>query len=76
LAIVVLGEVGYDLSAVLVDDGPMPKDAFQRLWQSAPADKKADVSSNSDGNGDQWIVFCAWVGHFGIRILGGSEVLT
>ena len=35
------GEVGYDLSAVLVDDGPMPKDAFQRLWQSAPADKKA-----------------------------------
>lgn len=33
--------VGYDLSAVLVDDGPMPKDAFQRLWQSAPADKKA-----------------------------------
>eukprot|EP00435_Cladocopium_sp_Y103_P041522 s2572_g11.t1 len=33
--------VGYDLSAVLVDDGPMPKEAFQRLWQSAPADKKA-----------------------------------
>lgn len=33
-------EVGYDLSAVLVDDGPIPKDAFQRLWQSAPADKK------------------------------------
>eukprot|EP00913_Durusdinium_trenchii_P032908 g30807.t1 len=33
--------VGYDLSAVLVDSGPMPKDAFQRLWQAAPADKKA-----------------------------------
>lgn len=33
-------KVGYDLSAVLVDDGPIPKDAFQRLWQSAPSDKK------------------------------------
>ena len=33
--------MGYDLSAVLADQGPMPKDAFQRLWTSAPADKKA-----------------------------------
>ena len=54
---VVPGEVGYDLSAVLVDDGPMPKDAFQRLWQSAPADKKADVASTSEINGDHWIAF-------------------
>ncbi|CAJ1352756.1 unnamed protein product [Effrenium voratum] len=33
--------VGYDLSAVLADNGPMAKDAFQRVWTSAPPDKKA-----------------------------------
>eukprot|EP00931_Biecheleriopsis_adriatica_P048103 TRINITY_DN27786_c0_g1_i1.p1 TRINITY_DN27786_c0_g1~~TRINITY_DN27786_c0_g1_i1.p1 ORF type:complete len:929 (+),score=191.37 TRINITY_DN27786_c0_g1_i1:41-2827(+) len=33
--------VGYDLSAVLLDSGPVAKDAFQRTWQSVPQERKA-----------------------------------
>lgn len=33
--------VGYDLLAVLADGGPVPKDEYQRIWQSLPQDQKA-----------------------------------
>lgn len=32
--------VGYDLSAVLVEGGPVAKDAFLQTWQGMPQDKK------------------------------------
>ncbi|CAJ1380969.1 unnamed protein product [Effrenium voratum] len=43
--------VGYDLSAVLADNGPMAKDAFQRVWTSAPPDKKATRRVGEGGRG-------------------------
>mmetsp|Transcript_14940 Transcript_14940/g.52439 ORF Transcript_14940/g.52439 Transcript_14940/m.52439 type:complete len:932 (+) Transcript_14940:64-2859(+) len=32
--------IGYDLSAVLADGGPIDKDEFQRTWQAVPPDRK------------------------------------
>ena len=29
----------YDLSAVLMDSGPVPKDDFQRVWQNQSVQK-------------------------------------
>lgn len=36
--------VGYDLSAVLAEGGPLAKDAFLQTWQGMPQDKKAMCS--------------------------------
>jgi len=35
--------IGYDLSAVLMDGGPVAQAAFQQTWQQVPAEKKARV---------------------------------
>ena len=32
-------KVPYDLSAVLMDSGPVPKDDFQRVWQNQSVQK-------------------------------------
>merc|ERR1712008_216918 len=35
--------IGYDLSAVLADGGPVAQTAFQQTWQQVPAERKARV---------------------------------